>query len=166
VSCVLSFCRRKNFATNTSQSTIDLTAIMLQDFKMAPMNNVNDHKELPGPWAKTYDAKTKEDMLEAYSEWSSTYDEDSVNKFGYAAPMRSAQVLSEHLGRRGLLKEVLIADIGKGSKMKGCVWGAFCNVLIILSLTLIDSGRCGNWSCRQRAERNGIYQRCRFGLQP
>jgi len=83
------------------------------------MSKTTDHKELPGPWAKTYAAKSKGDMLEAYSEWSSTYDEDSVKKFGYIAPLRSAQVLSEHLSRQGLSKDALIADIGAGTGLVG-----------------------------------------------
>ena len=75
--------------------------------------------DLPGPWAKTYKAKTKEELLEAYSEWSETYDEDSVNKFGYIAPMRAAQELSRHIIDRGFSKNLCIADIGAGTGLVG-----------------------------------------------
>lgn len=56
----------------------------------------DSNEELPGPWAKTYAAKTKQEMLQAYAEWSASYDHDSIDTFGYVAPQRAAQVLAEH----------------------------------------------------------------------
>ncbi len=54
-------------------------------------------EKLTGAWAKTYAAKTKKDLLEAYSEWCTTYDDDSIHKFGYIAPRRAAEERARHL---------------------------------------------------------------------
>jgi predicted TPR repeat methyltransferase len=82
----------------------------------SPLANASD---LPGPWAKTYAANCKKDMLEAYSEWSSSYDEDSIHKFGYVAPRRAADELNRHVQGQGFSKEIRIADIGAGTGLVG-----------------------------------------------
>ena len=80
------------------------------------MTNASD---LPGPWAKTYAANCKEDMLEAYADWSSSYDEDSIDKFGYVAPRRAAEELSRHAQEQGFPTDIRIADIGAGTGLVG-----------------------------------------------
>lgn len=82
-------------------------------------NEDTSHKELPGPWAKTYSATSKTDMLDAYSEWAASYDNDSIKKFGYIAPKRAAQVLSNHIERLGWSKDCHIMDIGCGTGLVG-----------------------------------------------
>jgi predicted TPR repeat methyltransferase len=80
------------------------------------MTNASD---LPGPWAKTYAANCKKDMLEAYADWSTSYDEDSIDKFGYVAPRRAAEELSRHVQERGFPKDIKIADVGAGTGLVG-----------------------------------------------
>ena len=53
--------------------------------------------ELPQAWAATYEASSQEELLVAYRSWAPTYDTDSIGLFGYRAPARTAEVLSEKL---------------------------------------------------------------------
>lgn len=50
-------------------------------------------------WERTYTAETQAELDLAYAEWSTTYDDDSLRRFGYAAPAEAASVLSRHLGQ-------------------------------------------------------------------
>jgi len=54
---------------------------------------------LPRAWQKTYEAKNPAEMREAYSEWAPTYDEDSIDTFGYRAPDAASEVLAEYMRR-------------------------------------------------------------------
>eukprot|EP00040_Diaphanoeca_grandis_P006135 m.36098 g.36098 ORF g.36098 m.36098 type:complete len:302 (-) comp17260_c0_seq1:98-1003(-) len=88
---------------------------------------------LPSAWAKTYAATTKEGLMDAYADWSATYDEDSITRFGYVAPMRAAQILNRHLVERTLANtahassstytpatsQARIVDIGAGTGLVG-----------------------------------------------
>lgn len=76
---------------------------------------------LPGPWAKTYAARSRGDLLAAYSEWAPTYDVDSVERFGYVAPERAARVLSDRLRETGRPspKDCRILDVGAGTGLVG-----------------------------------------------
>ena len=51
-------------------------------------------------WERTYAAKTQTELNEAYAAWAPTYDEDSIGRFGYAAPVATADLLSRHLRLR------------------------------------------------------------------
>eukprot|EP00966_Prymnesium_polylepis_P232472 5376633-Prymnesium_polylepis.1 len=48
-------------------------------------------------WEKTYAATTQAELDEAYAAWAPTYDEDSIGRFGYAAPEAAAECLARHL---------------------------------------------------------------------
>ncbi len=67
--------------------------------------------ELPQAWAATYEASSQEELLVAYRSWAPTYDTDSIGLFGYRAPARTAEVLSEKL------EKALGADSSKGAKI-------------------------------------------------
>ena len=47
--------------------------------------------QLPAPWEATYAAETRSELLAAYAAWAPTYDADSVDAFGYAAPRATAR---------------------------------------------------------------------------
>ena len=76
--------------------------------------------DLPGPWAKTYQATTKEELIAAYAEWSPTYDVDSIQRFGYIGPKRAAEELVRHLkAKESSHSSPTIADIGAGTGLVG-----------------------------------------------
>ena len=52
----------------------------------------------------------------AYAEWSATYDDDSLRRFGYAAPAEAARVVSRHLGPE---LDARILDAGAGTGLVG-----------------------------------------------
>ena len=66
-------------------------------------------------WERTYAARTPEELDEAYRVWAPTYDEDSIRRFGYAAPAAAAELLSRHLVDPG----ARILDAGAGTGLVG-----------------------------------------------
>jgi len=46
---------------------------------------------LPPKWEKTYQANNTDELLAAYADWASTYDDDSIISFGYAGAAASAR---------------------------------------------------------------------------
>ena len=93
----------------------ELLATMIASQETNTIDTPKGH-DLPGPWAKTYQATTKEELLDAYAEWSKTYDVDSIQRFGYLGPKRAAEELVKYLTG---VENPTIADIGAGTGLVG-----------------------------------------------
>ena len=78
-------------------------------------------------WQKTYAAKSKDELVEAYKEWAPTYDDDSVGKFGYTAPFVTAEVVARHATDRNSLW--LDAGAGTGQVGEHLVGFGFTNII-------------------------------------
>mmetsp|Transcript_55631 Transcript_55631/g.130347 ORF Transcript_55631/g.130347 Transcript_55631/m.130347 type:complete len:228 (+) Transcript_55631:210-893(+) len=74
---------------------------------------------LPSKWEKTYEAANAEELLLAYAEWAPTYDEDSIGRFGYAAPVAAADALAAVLRSLGVEENAAILDAGAGTGQVG-----------------------------------------------
>ena len=72
---------------------------------------VSDNKTLD----KVYTAKNHAELMDAYKDWATDYDADTVGRFGYVAHIASAQTLDKHLDR----KDVNILDAGCGTGLVG-----------------------------------------------
>jgi SAM-dependent methyltransferase len=70
---------------------------------------------LPGAWQKTYDAKNKLELCDAYKQWAGTYEQDSIGTFGYRAPDVAASELARLLDDRN----ARILDVGAGTGLVG-----------------------------------------------
>ncbi|GAB7023262.1 class I SAM-dependent DNA methyltransferase [Salidesulfovibrio brasiliensis] len=64
---------------------------------------------------KVYTADNHKDLMDAYKLWAKDYDGDTVDKFGYVAPMVSAQTLNKFMPET----EVRILDAGCGTGLVG-----------------------------------------------
>lgn len=72
---------------------------------------VSDNKTLD----KVYTAKNHEQLMDAYKDWATDYDTDTVNRFGYVAHIESADALDRALEE----KNVYILDAGCGTGLVG-----------------------------------------------
>ena len=70
---------------------------------------------VPGPWAHTYTARTKAELVAAYQRWAPSYDADSVGAWGYAAPAACAAALARHVPDR----DARVLDAGAGTGLVG-----------------------------------------------
>ncbi len=68
---------------------------------------------------KAYDRKTKDEVVDLYSEWAETYD-DELESNSYVAPERGAAVFAEHVTDH----KARIIDIGCGTGLVGRVLAA------------------------------------------
>lgn len=66
-------------------------------------------------WRKIYRPETKEELMEAYSEWAEDYDSDLDENYGYVAPKLTARALTRVLGD----KNARILDAGAGTGLVG-----------------------------------------------
>ena len=64
---------------------------------------------------KVLNAKSLEDISEAYGSWAKTYDQDLLENFGYQAPERSVELLSKYLP----MEEAVVLDAGCGTGLVG-----------------------------------------------
>ena len=64
---------------------------------------------------KVLNAKSLQDISEAYGVWAKTYDQDLLDNFGYQAPARSVDLLRKYL----LNKEAVVLDAGCGTGLVG-----------------------------------------------
>ena len=78
-------------------------------------------------WQKTYAAKSKDELVEAYKEWTPKYDADTVGKFGYTAPFVTAEVVARHATNRNSLW--LDAGAGTGQVGEHLVDLGFTNII-------------------------------------
>jgi predicted TPR repeat methyltransferase len=72
---------------------------------------VSDNKTLD----KVYTAKNHEQLMDAYKDWASEYDADTVDRFGYVAHVASAEALDRVLAS----KDAAILDAGCGTGLVG-----------------------------------------------
>lgn len=72
-------------------------------------------KETPQLWTATYEAKTLDDLAQAYQAWAGLYDQDTVNVMGYVGPQLAAVMLDHHLDS----KECRVLDAGCGTGLVG-----------------------------------------------
>jgi predicted TPR repeat methyltransferase len=72
---------------------------------------VSDNKTLD----KVYTAKNHEQLMDAYKDWASEYDADTVDRFGYVAHVASAEALDRVLDS----KDAAILDAGCGTGLVG-----------------------------------------------
>ncbi len=66
---------------------------------------------------KVYTADNHGDLMDAYQLWAGDYDSDTVEKFGYVAPIGAAKALDKFMGNH----EALILDAGCGTGLVGQV---------------------------------------------
>ncbi len=72
---------------------------------------VSDNKTLD----KVYTAENHDELMDAYKDWASNYDADTVDHFGYVAHIESAEALNRALDS----KDVYILDAGCGTGLVG-----------------------------------------------
>lgn len=68
--------------------------------------------ETPQLWTATYEAKTSEELDQAYRRWAGQYDKDTREGMGYVGPDLAAAMLDYHLDSRK--SRVLDAGCGTG----------------------------------------------------
>ena len=64
---------------------------------------------------KVYTAENHQQLMDAYKEWATDYDTDTVNRFGYVAHVASAEALDKVLRN----KAAVILDAGCGTGLVG-----------------------------------------------
>ena len=64
---------------------------------------------------KVYTAKTHDELMDAYKDWATNYDADTVDRFGYVAHIVSADALDKVLET----KDACILDAGCGTGLVG-----------------------------------------------
>lgn len=64
---------------------------------------------------KVYTAENHQQLMDAYKEWATDYDTDTVNRFGYVAHIASAEALDKVLKD----KDAAILDAGCGTGLVG-----------------------------------------------
>jgi len=101
----------------------------------------------PQLWKATYEAKTAEDLADAYREWACLYDHDTCKTMGYVGPQTAATMLDRYLDSRG--SRVLDA---------GCGTGLVGEILHDLGYAHVDGM---DYSCDMlaEAEKKGVYRR-------
>jgi len=72
-------------------------------------------KQTPKLWEATYEAKTSEELAEAYRLWADRYDQDTLDVMGYVGPEVAARMLDTHLDS----KDCRVLDAGCGTGLVG-----------------------------------------------
>lgn len=72
-------------------------------------------QETPELWQATYEAKTSEELAQAYSKWAGDYDRDTLDVMGYVGPKVAANMLDQHLDT----KDGRVLDVGCGTGLVG-----------------------------------------------
>ncbi|MBM9603817.1 class I SAM-dependent DNA methyltransferase [Desulfopila inferna] len=70
------------------------------------------NQETPELWKATYEAKTPQELIEAYGKWAHLYDNDTLEVMGYVGPKVAADMLDFHLESQD--SRVLDAGCGTG----------------------------------------------------
>lgn len=104
-------------AHERSKDTLSRLRATSREF--ATTNASWEDRSLPDSWQKVADAQNKEQLLEAYTSWSQTYDHDSIGEYGYNGPRRGAEEFHNHLSNLGIANDVPLADIGAGTGLVG-----------------------------------------------
>lgn len=101
-------------------------------------------KGLPAAWKKTYDATNQNELLQAYDAWATTYDNDSMNVFGYKAPDAAVELLVKFISKDSNAR---ILDLGAGTGLVGerLFNRGFRNLVAVdLSTTMLDVAQSKN----------------------
>ncbi|MCJ8502886.1 class I SAM-dependent DNA methyltransferase [Desulfatitalea alkaliphila] len=69
-------------------------------------------QETPKLWEATYEAKTAQELADAYGEWAELYDRDTIKVMGYVGPQTAVSMLDGYLNSKGC--RVLDAGCGTG----------------------------------------------------
>ncbi|MCB2216518.1 class I SAM-dependent DNA methyltransferase [Desulfofustis glycolicus] len=96
---------------------------------------------------KVYTAKNHQQLMDAYKEWATDYESDTVNRFGYVAHVASAEALDKVLQD----KEAAILDAGCGTGLVG-------EELVRRGYTAIDALDYSR-EMLEEARRKNIYRR-------
>ena len=72
-------------------------------------------KQTPEKWKATYEAKTPEELAEAYRCWAPEYDCDTCETMGYVGPMTAASLLNHYIENN----EARVLDAGCGTGLVG-----------------------------------------------
>ena len=72
-------------------------------------------QQTPELWQATYEAKTSEELVAAYSKWACCYDRDTLDVMGYVGPKVAAAMLDNHLDS----KQCKVLDAGCGTGLVG-----------------------------------------------
>ncbi|MFN2353311.1 MAG: class I SAM-dependent methyltransferase [Desulfopila sp.] len=104
---------------------------------------VTDNKTLD----KVYTAQDHEQLMDAYKDWATNYDNDTVGRFGYVAHVATAEALGRVLDS----KDAYILDAGCGTGLVG-------EELVKLGYSTMDALDYSQ-EMLDEAERKNIYKR-------
>lgn len=96
---------------------------------------------------KVYTAKNHEELMDAYKDWASDYDSDTVDNFGYVAHIESAKALDKVV----TAKDAKILDAGAGT-------GLVAEVLRDMGYSRMD-GLDYSKEMLDEAGKKGVYQK-------
>jgi predicted TPR repeat methyltransferase len=102
----------------------------------------------PELWKATYEARTSEELAEAYKHWAGDYDNDTLDVMGYVGPRMAAAMLDHYLDS----KDVRVLDAGCGTGLVG-------EALNEMGYANVDAM---DYSCDmlREAEQKSVYNRC------
>jgi len=72
-------------------------------------------QQTPKLWQATYEAKTSQELAEAYKKWAGLYDKDTLDIMGYVGPQAAAAMLDQYLDS----KKSRVLDAGCGTGLVG-----------------------------------------------
>lgn len=101
----------------------------------------------PQLWKATYEAKTAEDLADAYRDWACLYDHDTCKTMGYVGPQTAAAMLDRYLDSR----QSRVLDAGCGTGLVG-------EILHRLGYAHVD-GMDYSRDMLAEAEKKGVYRR-------
>ncbi|XP_028396618.1 methyltransferase-like protein 27 [Dendronephthya gigantea] len=116
------------------------------------MSTKESHERVKAINAQT----TEEELIQIYSSWSETYDQEVKSDLGYVAPRLAAEKLSENLKKKGHSNNVNIIDVGCGT-------GLVCEELHKLGYKNID-GVDFSPELLKLAEGKGVYRMLKRGF--
>jgi hypothetical protein len=85
---------------------------------------------------KVYTAKNHQQLMDAYKEWATDYDSDTVDRFGYVAHIASAEALDKTLNGKNA------AILDAGATAPGWSEKSWSGVATPPSMLLITRGKC------------------------
>lgn len=102
----------------------------------------------PELWKATYEARTSEELADAYQKWAGDYDNDTMDVMGYVGPQMAASMLDHYLKS----KNVRVLDAGCGTGLVG-------EVLNEMGYANVDAM---DYSCDmlREAEKKDVYNQC------
>ena len=105
----------------------------------------------PELWQATYEAKTSEELADAYRQWACLYDHDTCRTMGYVGPQTAAAMLDRRLDSR----ESRVLDAGCGTGLVG-------EVLHRMGYAHVD-GMDYSPDMLAEADKKGVYRRLMQG---